>query len=55
MKFDEFFITFILLGLTIEELNHMITIPRDFFFILLDCHYMLLGITDRLWDQRELF
>ena len=28
MRFDEFFITSILSGLTIEELNHMITTPR---------------------------
>ena len=28
MWFDEFFMTSTLLGLTIEELNHMVTTPR---------------------------
>ena len=32
MEFDEFFITSILSGLMIEELNYMVTIPRGSFF-----------------------
>ena len=32
MGFDKFFMTFILSKLTIEELNHTVTAPRDSFF-----------------------
>ena len=49
MRFDEFSMTSVKSKLTIEGLNHIITIPRDLnFFILLDCHYMLLDITGGL-------
>ena len=56
MRFDEFFITSILLGLKIEELYYTITTPRGSIpSILLNYHYILLDITDGLWDQQNLF
>ena len=49
--FDEFFVTSIKLGLTIGRLNHIVIIPKNsYFFVLLGCYYMLLGITGRLWE-----
>ena len=43
------FITSILSELMKEELNHMITTPKGSnYFILLDCHHMLLDITGGL-------
>ena len=41
---DELTLNLILSGLTIKELNYMITIPRDSFSVLMDCHYILLDI-----------
>ena len=55
MRFDKFFMISILSELMIEELNHTLTTLRGSdSSILLDCHYMLIGITDGLWDPREL-
>ena len=55
IRFDEFFITSILSELIMEELNHMLTTFKGLdSSILLDCHYMLLDITDGLWDPWEL-
>ena len=35
----------------IEELDHIVTTPRGLiFFILLGCYYILLSITDGLWE-----
>ena len=53
MKFDEFTLTSILSKL--EESNHMVIASRDSYSILMGYHYILLGITDGLWDQLELF
>ena len=51
MRSDEFSMTFIKSGLMIEKLNHMITAPRVHTFTLLGYHYILLGVTDGLWDS----
>ena len=48
MGFDEFSMTSVKSGLTIERLNYTITAPRIHIFILLDRHYILLGVTNEL-------
>ena len=55
MRFDELILTSILSGLMIEELDHTITTFKDSFSVLMDYHYIFLGVTDGLWDQLELF
>ena len=55
MKFDKFFIIFILLGLTIEELNHIVTTPRGSSFSSTELPLYATDVTDGLWDQRDLF
>ena len=47
---NEFFMTFVKSGLMIEGLNHTIIAPRGSYFYSTGCHYILLGITDGLWD-----
>ena len=56
MEFDEFFITSILSELTIEELYHIVTIPKRFIpSILQDYHYILLDITEDCESNKNYF